>query len=249
MTRNIKQNDRTPFCKVCHDAKKPASVYESHWVKDREGKITCPTLNSQECRYCYKNGHTVKFCPVLQAQNKTKEHANWKQKDQERRSKEEEKAKKTKSPTNFGGGFSALADNSDSEEEDTKLQKIKATRQQQSKEEFPALPILEKSAKTAPKLNFADALKKEPEKESIKTALAGTGFKVLTRDSNGTTKVDGAPVIKRKYPPGSWCAESDSDTEDDEDMPPPNVTIRNKSVTFMQGAAIYEEDYVDNSAW
>jgi Nanos RNA binding domain len=56
---------RTPYCKVCHDAGKPSSIYNSHYVKDTTGKVVCPTLNAVECRYCYKKGHTVKYCNVL----------------------------------------------------------------------------------------------------------------------------------------------------------------------------------------
>lgn len=67
-------NSKKPFCKVCHDAGKPESVYTSHCVKTynvKTGKTdtTCPTLLALECRYCWKLGHTVKFCPVLE-QNK-----------------------------------------------------------------------------------------------------------------------------------------------------------------------------------
>jgi hypothetical protein len=47
---------------VCHDAGKPESEYANHWVKDLNGKTTCPTLLNTECRYCFKRGHTAKFC-------------------------------------------------------------------------------------------------------------------------------------------------------------------------------------------
>ena len=43
----------------------------------RTGKMetTCVTLLALECRYCFKAGHTVKFCPVLKESNKgRKEH-------------------------------------------------------------------------------------------------------------------------------------------------------------------------------
>ncbi len=76
-TTNANANARTPFCKVCHDAGKPASVYNSHYVKDTTGKVVCPTLNAVECRYCYKKGHTVKYCNVL------KKNETLKQQDQE----------------------------------------------------------------------------------------------------------------------------------------------------------------------
>lgn len=56
---------RKPCCKVCKDSGKQESVYTSHYVKDKSGRVTCPTLLSQECRYCFKAGHTLKFCPIL----------------------------------------------------------------------------------------------------------------------------------------------------------------------------------------
>jgi len=59
---------KKPFCAVCHKSGKPESVYTSHFVKDSpgpNGKVVCPTLLAQECRYCHKKGHTPKFCPKL----------------------------------------------------------------------------------------------------------------------------------------------------------------------------------------
>lgn len=72
---NNKQPVKKPFCKVCQDAGKPESEYTSHYVRslpDRTGKttVTCPTLLATECRYCYKFGHTTKFCPVIEANKK-----------------------------------------------------------------------------------------------------------------------------------------------------------------------------------
>ena len=49
-------------CKVCLDASKPREVYSSHWVKDKNGKVVCPTLLSQKCAKCSKSRHTVKYC-------------------------------------------------------------------------------------------------------------------------------------------------------------------------------------------
>lgn len=59
-------------CKVCMDANKPKSVYSTHRVK-QNGVVVCPTLLSQECKYCHKKGHTVKFCSVLKKENERKE--------------------------------------------------------------------------------------------------------------------------------------------------------------------------------
>lgn len=71
-------NATKKFCKVCFDAKKPESVYTSHTVKSndiRSGKMvtTCVTLLALECRYCFKMGHTVKFCEVLKENERNRQ--------------------------------------------------------------------------------------------------------------------------------------------------------------------------------
>lgn len=60
-----KQQQTKPFCKVCRDAGKTEAVYTSHYVKSRDGMVTCPTLKNLTCRYCKKNGHTVSHCQAL----------------------------------------------------------------------------------------------------------------------------------------------------------------------------------------
>ena len=60
------------FCKVCKDAGKSETEYTSHYVKDKSGKNTCPTLLNQACKYCRQTGHTVKFCPTLKLNEKNK---------------------------------------------------------------------------------------------------------------------------------------------------------------------------------
>jgi hypothetical protein len=64
----------TKFCKVCQDAGKPETEYKSHFTretKDKNSTVICPTLLAQECRYCFKNGHTVKYCPSLKQKTNT----------------------------------------------------------------------------------------------------------------------------------------------------------------------------------
>ena len=107
MSKNVKK----PYCKVCHDAGKTESVYTSHWVKDLTGKTTCPTLLDTECRYCYKLGHTAKFCDVLAKKNKEKERA-------ERKVAQKPVVPKVPMPgVIFANGFAALCEEDDSEEE------------------------------------------------------------------------------------------------------------------------------------
>ena len=60
------------YCKVCHDAGKSESEYRSHFIRetrDPNSKVTCPTLLNLECRFCFKRGHTVKYCKVLKEKN------------------------------------------------------------------------------------------------------------------------------------------------------------------------------------
>ena len=56
-------NNKIPFCKVCFDSGKPDT---KHWVKDRSGKVCCPTLLALKCRLCDQCGHTVKYCSKAQ---------------------------------------------------------------------------------------------------------------------------------------------------------------------------------------
>ena len=65
------------FCKVCKDAGKTETEYTSHYVKDKSGKTTCPTLLNQACKYCKQTGHTVKFCKTLKLNEKNKKREEY----------------------------------------------------------------------------------------------------------------------------------------------------------------------------
>jgi hypothetical protein len=98
---------RVPCCKVCKDAGKPAAQYESHWPKDSSGNTICPTLLSQECRFCRELGHTTKYCSKLPKQ---KTYTDRKPTPKPETKKPEIKKKK--------GSIYADAFGSDSEDED-----------------------------------------------------------------------------------------------------------------------------------
>lgn len=64
-----------PFCKFCKDSGKTQKEFTSHYPKDKpgkEGKVVCPTILANDCRYCHKKGHAKSHCPVLMAKNSRK---------------------------------------------------------------------------------------------------------------------------------------------------------------------------------
>jgi hypothetical protein len=68
--------NKKSFCKVCQDAGKNELEYNSHNLKNEKGLIICPTLLDLNCRYCFKKGHTVKYCPTLAKCNKEEKQLN-----------------------------------------------------------------------------------------------------------------------------------------------------------------------------
>jgi hypothetical protein len=80
MSSNNKKMIATKYCKVCQDAGKSETEYRSHFTresKDPNSKVLCPTLLALECRYCFKNGHTVKYCKIIKNNEKNKKR--WEQ--------------------------------------------------------------------------------------------------------------------------------------------------------------------------
>ena len=53
-------------CVFCRNNGETESFYTSHYLKDAEGKVTCPVLRAYTCPLCGANGdaaHTIKYCP------------------------------------------------------------------------------------------------------------------------------------------------------------------------------------------
>jgi hypothetical protein len=131
----------TPCCKVCKDAGKSAREYGSHWPKDKDGATVCPTLLSQECRYCYVSGHTVKYCKVLEKDNAMRAK---RERQAERVQKHVELEQvRTKKPTAsvapVTGRFAMLMDDDDSDESPRSPKRTQKKAPVALKEEFPAL--------------------------------------------------------------------------------------------------------------
>ena len=56
----------TQVCVFCRNNGESESFYTSHYLKDSEGKVTCPVLRAYTCPLCGANGdasHTIKYCP------------------------------------------------------------------------------------------------------------------------------------------------------------------------------------------
>lgn len=126
-----------PCCKVCKDAGKSAEEYSSHWPRDNAGATVCPTLLSQECRYCCESGHTVKYCPKLakDKSEKAKTEAFW---DRQKRMTRNEKAQ-VKKPSAVAPAVSRFALLMDDDDSDESPRSPKRTQKKAPKEEFPAL--------------------------------------------------------------------------------------------------------------
>ena len=209
-TKNVKSAaTKKPYCKVCHDAGKPESEYTSHWVKDLTGKTTCPTLLNTECRYCYKLGHTAKFCDVLAKNNKEKEKA-------ERRSQAvapKPAPAVQKKPAN---AFASLCDDSDSEEEVSNTNTIV--------NEYPVLCEPAKKVETEVKTGWA-AIAAKPKPVEVPRQ---SGFVVLSDYIKKAPEEQPKPkpVVEAKAAPRasqpkasqmkSWADWSDSEDEEDE---------------------------------
>jgi hypothetical protein len=232
---NSKQSKK-PFCKVCQDAGKSESEYTSHYVRslpDKSGKtkVICPTLLATECRYCYELGHTTKFCPVIEANKKAEKRAF---SQAEHRQAVEKKPAPKKAPSS---GFAALADDSDSEEENiTKVSEPII-------EQFPVLG--------AP-------VKQEEEAKPVMSGWAAVAAK--TQAEYQTEKYEQeliAKSIKRQLPPSikkpvvipqvkkSWADWSDSEEEDEEEEEVAYEPPKKLSVFEMDWAAVEPESDED----
>jgi len=226
------------FCKVCQDSGKLISEYTNHNVRDRSGKTVCPTLLAQECKNCYKKGHTVKYCPLLKAAPQPV-------------TKPVTKAKpvKRETPKNVFMVF----DESDSEEEPTK----------QEDTQFPALKAASLTAPKKPVLNYGTIIDQANDPEFARAlaeakakskALAEAQAKAEEKEAkrqqdlierakaqserDARIKALDERIKARSSKPFSWAdAESDSEgSEDEEEYVAPKKAVQKQVIE-------------DNSAW
>jgi hypothetical protein len=196
-------------CKVCQDAGKPEAIYRSHFTrenKDPNSKVTCPTLLALECRYCYKKGHTVKYCSVL------------KQKDSRQQVKPAApKAVTAVAVAKPNNPYACL--DSDSEEEDQKVS-IKPV------ESFPQLcvPVKNQYQGSNYSSNYAAALLKPQAKAEQKPAPAPVADNSAPKLAPWVTSAKPETILVAALPPPMmrnprrcWADDSDSDSEDEEE--------------------------------
>ena len=215
--KNVKSEaNKKPYCKVCHDAGKVESVYTSHWVKDLTGKTTCPTLLSTECRYCYKLGHTTKFCDVLAKNNKEKEKAERRSQASATRKEPAQKKKPQNTGLVMGNGFAALCADSDSEEE------VSVTTN--TINEYPVL--CEPAKKVEPEVKTGWAAIAAKPKEVQPVVVQNTGLLLLSKKPIQEAVEQPKPVVEAKLAPWankavvltkSWADWSDSEDEDEDE--------------------------------
>ncbi len=227
---NNKSTVKKPFCKVCHDAGKTESEYTSHYVRsmpDHNGKsnVTCPTLNATECRYCYKLGHTTKFCPAI-AENEKKSKRERVAEDRPQRKQDmlpDIKATlpsvKAKKPIN---AFASLSVDSDNEEEKP-IANVIAKPTAKAVEEFPALFSQKKEPKSVslPSVSWATMAEKP----------AAIVAPVYNPPPSHNMKVLSKVVSK------SWADYSDSEEEEEFQTLPMPTSTRN--------LPNYQQDLID----
>jgi hypothetical protein len=217
---------KKPFCKVCHDAGKTESEYTSHFVRslpDMNGKtkVTCPILAATECRYCYEFGHTTKFCPILEENNKRskkeKSVAIQYQKAEQRAS-----SRTVPEPLvekKYGGVFAAFGDDSDEGEKTVSKVAVPVP-----VDEFPSLFGSKKEVVSTEKraISWA-AIAEKPAAPVLKPIIKST------------------PQIATK----KWADYSDSDSEEEEEFQGAPL-VRTDSV---YNAPCYARASADDDDW
>jgi len=208
-----------PYCKVCHDAGLTEDIYTSHFIrksKEPNSPVVCPTLLSQNCRYCLQPGHTVKYCPVLLQKHNTPLS------QPPKKVKETLKTKQTslpsQTPTNMFNVFILYSDDEEEEEKQqqqqqqqqqtipTKLHQTKTKTQSQTKlkEDFPILYST----------NSTYSTKKEMEQKEM-TSKFTYAQAILSSSTTSTTSTT-STKIPRYYPLKYSSNWADAESSDDE---------------------------------
>lgn len=171
MSKIVKQ---TRCCKVCVDAGKVESVYSSHWVKDNNGVVICPTLLSQKCRYCCLPGHTITHCSLYSKRNEVNSMVDKLTIQLKTKKTEKKELKKAKQETGSGSRYAAFIDYGDDSDGEDAHKKKKAKLETEALE---AEPVIKK-------ITFADIVARTIVEPKIVVHIAPTE-EVMTKLNNG----------------------------------------------------------------
>jgi hypothetical protein len=238
-------NAKKPFCKVCQDAGKPESEYTSHFVRtlpDINGKsiVTCPVLNSTECRYCCQLGHTSKFCPVIEKNEKRNKKDNYAAVQYQKSEQRISTISASASVENkYRGAFAAIDCENDETQANTQAntQAKKDIPVIEKNDYFPALvtkqTIVAPSAGVWATIAAKPAVPHPPQvKQDVKQEVKPAGKPELKPYLKQEVKQEVSEFLKQQVKKASaaksWADESDTDDDDDDDYdiveaPPPSL--------------------------
>lgn len=216
------------FCKVCQDAGKLEQEFTNHNVRDRTGKTVCPTLLAQECRNCFKRGHTVKYCSLLK----------------EAPAPVLKKPAKKPDATRSKNVFMLLESDSEDNSEDDELDE-----QEQEVTEFPALQSVTVTNQK-PVLNYgriidqannpdlyAKAKEAQKEAERQKEMVAWAKAEAARQLDDEKERQSRDARLKIPLNKSSWVDAESSDEEEDDEY------------NDYEQAEQVKVEVVDNSAW
>jgi hypothetical protein len=202
------------YCGVCHKAGLTEKEYTSHFTKSTPGEkgiVICPTILNNECSFCYQKGHFKTACPAIADRQRMEKKRAIEDKRQYYKQQENEvRANSEKKTAN--GGFAALYQSDDSDEEAPITLKRTHSVANEIKEEWPALstvaakPVVAKQSFASVAANPLPVKKTEPICPTI------CGFTVITKQ--GVQHPLPKPVIETKH--RSW-ADLSEDEEEEED--------------------------------
>jgi len=243
-----------PFCKVCQDAGKTEKEYTSHFVKSDpgpNGKVVCPTLLAQECRFCFEHGHTAGYCPAIAA-NKKAEEKSLKLAAQREAIEKKQVTKPVVVKTSINA-FAALDESSDTEEPEVKVSKkvtksttkapIVATKVVTAKEDFPALSSNTKTVTATPLMTgYASAAAKTPEEYET----ARYEQQLIVNSMKRQMPPIKTQMVSRQVADEEWDANSDSEDSWEEAAVAPTPTPRPVfKVSLLDWAATVDSDDED----
>lgn len=233
---NNNVNSRKPFCKVCADAGKTDTAHFPRKTPDPNSEVVCPTLLALECRYCFKNGHTVKYCVVLKDRKNFEEQER---RDHDRHVRQEERRLEQDRlarappvvPKTSAGKFTALLEENEEEER----QEARIAEEQRRFDLAVQEALLKKEAEFP---SFVS-------KKVINVPAPSTNW--ATMASNAALlavpkpKVIVAPLVPLVEVKGHWA--DDSDDEVDEEMYESVVNNNDHiNITYYSARATADDD-------